>query len=67
MSNLNEILQKSSSSEFIQLIAIFNKDEHRKDGDFPQWIDCRKDFFVKNLDKVENNNEQKRERKKHIS
>ena len=44
MSNSNEILKKCSTCEIIQLIENFNKEKKR-------YINCRRKFYLKNLDK----------------
>ena len=41
----------------------FNKDKNRKDGLCPLCIDCRKNYFLKNLDKIKIYNEQNTERR----
>ena len=59
----NEDLEKCSKWEFIQLIENFNRDKKRKDGLYPQCINCRRDYDLKNLDKIKNYNEQNRQRR----
>ena len=63
MSNANEILKKCFRDEIIQLIENFNKDRNRKDGLCPLCISCRKDSYIRNLDKTKKYNEQNRERR----
>ena len=63
MSNSNESLNKCCRFEFIQVIENFNKDKSRKDGVCPQCINCPKDFYFKNIDKVKKYNEQTKERR----
>ena len=58
MSNSTEILKKCCRCEIIQLIESFNKDKNRNDGVCPQCINCRKDFYFRNLDKIKIYNEQ---------
>ena len=63
MRNSIEILKKCCSCGNIQLIENFNKDKNRKDAVCPQCINCRKDFYFKNLDKIKNHNERNKERR----
>ena len=63
MSNSNEILKKCRC-EIVQGIEKFNKDRNRKDGLCPQCIDCRRKFYLKNLDKIKIYKEKNRERTK---
>ena len=44
------------------MIEYFNTEKNRKDGVFPQCVDCRIDFYSQNLDKVKKYNEQNREK-----
>ena len=64
MNNSNEILKKCCRCEIVQGIENFNKDKNRKDGLCPQCIDCRRKFYLKNLDKIKIYNEKNRERRK---
>ena len=52
MSNSNETLKKCCRCEPIKLTENFNKDKKRKDGLFPLCIDCRKNYYLKILDKI---------------
>ena len=45
------------------MIENFNKDKNRKDGLCPLCINCRKDSYFKNLDKIKKYKEQDRERR----
>ena len=63
MSSSNETLKKCCRCDIVKLIENFNKDKNRKDGLCPQCIDCRKKFYLKNLDKIKIFNEQNRERR----
>ena len=63
MSNSNEISKKCCRCEIVQGIENFNKDKNRKDGLCPQCIDCRRKFYLKNLDKIKLYNEKNRERR----
>ena len=45
------------------MIETFNKDKNKKDGVCPQCINCRKDFYLKNLAKIQKYNEQNKERR----
>ena len=59
---MNEF-KKCCRCEIIQLIENFNKDKNRKDGLYPLCVICRKDSYIKNLDKIKKYNEQNRERR----
>ena len=52
MSNSNEILKKCCKSEIIQVIEKLKEGKNRRDGVCPQGIHCRKDFYLKSLDKI---------------
>ena len=52
MSNSNETLKKRCRSKKIQLIENINKGKNRKDGLYPLCINCRKEFYLKNLPKI---------------
>ena len=51
MDNTND-LKRCSSCGNVSLKSNFHKDRKRKDGLRPQCIDCRKKFYIKNLDKI---------------
>ena len=63
MSNSNEILKKCRRCEIVQGIENFNKNKKRKDGLCPQCKDCRRKFYLKDLDKIKIYNEKNRERR----
>ena len=63
MSNSNETLKKCCRCEIIKSTENYNKDKNRKDGLFPLCVDCRKNYYLKNLDKIKIYNEQNRERR----
>ena len=63
MGNSNENSKNCCRCEFIQLIGNFSKDRKCNDGLYPLCKCCRKDYYFKNLDKIEKYNEQNRERK----
>ena len=48
---MNEDLKTCSSCGNNSLKSNFHKDRKRKDGLRPQCIDCRKKFYLKNLEK----------------
>ena len=52
MSNSNEILKKCCSCEIVQVLENFSKDRKFKDGLCPLCKCCRKDYYLKNLDKI---------------
>ena len=45
------------------MIQNFNENKNRKDGLYPQCIYCRKDFYLKNFDKIKRYNEENREKR----
>ena len=49
---MDEDLKRCSSCGNISLKSNFHKYRKRKDGLRPQCIDCRKKFYLKNLDKI---------------
>ena len=57
MSNSNETLKKCCRCENIQMIENFKKDKNRKDCLYPLCKNCRKDFYLKNFDKIKKYNE----------
>ena len=63
MSNSNETLKKCCRCKIIKVTENSNKDKNRKDGLFPLCIDCRKNYDLKNLDKIKIYIEQNRERR----
>ena len=63
MSNSNEFLKKCSRCKIVQVIEKFSKDRKCKDGLCPLCKCCRKDYYLKNLDKIKIYNEQNRERR----
>ena len=63
MSNSIEILKKCCRCEIVQVIENFSKDRKCKDGLCPLCKGCRKDYYLKNLDKIKIYNEQNRERR----
>ena len=60
---MDEDLKRCSRCEIIQVIENFSKDRNCKDGLCPLCKCCRKDYYLKNLDKIKINNEQNRERR----
>ena len=63
MSGSNENLKKCCRCEIVQVIENFSKDRKCKDGLCPLCKCCRKDYYLKNLDKIKIYNEQNRERR----
>ena len=64
MGNSNEILKKCCRCEIVQVVENFSKDRKSKDGLYPLCKCCRKDYYLKNLDKFKIYNEKNRERRK---
>ena len=62
MFEMKESLKKCFKCENIQLIAKFNKEENRKKRLFPQCIKYRKDFYLKNFEKIKKYDEQNGEK-----
>ena len=60
---MDEDLKRCSRCEIIQVIGNFTKDRNCKDGLCPLCKCCRKDYYLKNLDKIKIYNEQNRERR----
>ena len=60
---MDEDLKRCSRCEIIQVIENFSKDRYCKDGLCPLCKCCRKDYYLKHLDKIKINNEQNRERR----
>ena len=63
MINSNEILKKCCRYEIIQVIENFSEDRKSKDGLYPLCKYCRKDCYLKNLDKNKIYNEQNKKRR----
>ena len=59
---MDEDLKRCSRCENVSLKSNFHKDRKSKGGLRPQCIDCRKKFYIKNLDKIKSYNEQNNER-----
>ena len=62
MSNSNQILEKCYRCESVRVRENFIKDKNRKDGLHSLCISCRKDYYLKNLDKIKKYNEQNKEK-----
>ena len=60
---MDEDLKRCSRCEIIQVIENFSKDRKCKDGLCPLCKCCRKDYYLKNLDKIKIYNEQNRGRR----
>ena len=60
---MDEDFKGCSRCELIQVIENFSKDRNCKDGLCPLCKCCRKDYYLKNLDKIKIYNEQNRERR----
>ena len=60
---MDEDLKRWSSCEIIQVIENFSKDRKCKDGLCPLCKCCRKDYYLKSLDKIKIYNEQNRGRR----
>ena len=60
---MDENLKRCSRCEIIQVIENFRKDRKSKDGLYPLCKCCRKDYYLKNLDKIKIYIEQDRERR----
>ena len=58
---MDEDLKRCSRCEIIQVIGNVSKDRNCKDGLCPLCKGCRKDYYLKNLDKIKIYNEQNRE------
>ena len=60
---MDEDLKRCSRCEIIQMIENFSKDRNCKDGLCPLCKCCRKDYYLKNLDKIKLYNEQNKEKR----
>ena len=60
---MDEDLKRYPRCEVIQVKENFSKDRKCKDGLCPLCKGCRKDYYLKNLDKIKKYNEQNRERR----
>ena len=56
-------MKRCSKCENVSLKSNFHKDRKSKDGLRPQCIDCRKKFYLKNLNEIKIYNEQNKERR----
>ena len=63
MTNSNQISKKCCRCEIIQVKENFSEDRKNKDGLYPLCKGFRKDYHLKNLDKIKKSNEQSGERK----
>ena len=52
MSNSKEVLQKRCRCKIVQVIENFSKDRKSKDCVYPLRKCCRKNYYLKNLDKI---------------
>ena len=60
---MDEDLKRCSRCEILQVKENFSNDRKCKDGLCPLCKCCRKDYFLKNLDKIKIYNEENRERR----
>ena len=60
---MDEDFKRCSKCENKQVTQNFIKDKNRKDGLHSLCISCRKDYYLKNLEKIKRYNEQNRERR----